>query len=222
MRHIYYGGIPEPKTLSLLQPSKVFIIFNNNKEFVFDRFSIGFFDYSINRFSSYRMEFLEELIDKINSLNDNSLRERCLSTFKQYNNGLDGNVAGTSFLEFWKIFESVALSDTVERGMAESKVAKRITSIIQDKTGRLQDILNTLCDKRNYLAHIGSLPEFDLDELNLIRKYCEASMMFLLYVVNIYEDETTLGYFYDNINRNEKDLKRLEKVITEIRKLRNK
>lgn len=218
--YAYYGGIPKPKTLSILEPPRVIMLFDEKKKHLFDRFSIGFFDYSIKRFSTYRNELLNYLIDKVNSLKESPLRERCLSAFRKYNNGLDGNVAGTSFLEFWKIFELVALADKEERGMAETKVARRIASIFRSEFSR--DILYALCDKRNYIAHIGSLPEFDQDEINLIRQHCEAAMVFLLECVNIYEDETTLACFYDNISKNETDLKRLEKAISEIRKLRRK
>lgn len=219
LSHTLYGGIPEVRTLSLLQPPKVMMLFNQKKEHLFDRFSIGFFDYSIKRFPSRRNDLLVELIDKINALKECSLKKRCFATFRKYNDGLDGNVAGTSFLEFWKIFELVALSDKVERGMTEAKVASRIASIFL-KNGFSRDILSALCDKRNFIAHVGSLPDFDQDEINLIREYCEYAMMFLLNCVNIYEDEPTLECFYDNLARNETDLKRLEKVISEIRKTR--
>ena len=219
MSFSYYGGIPKPKTLSILQPSRVMMLFNEKKKHLFDRFSIGFFDYSIKRFSTDRNELLKHFIDRINSLKDCPLRERCLATFRKYNNGLDGNVAGTSFLEFWKIFELVALSDKEERGMTEIKVANRIASIFP-KSEFSRDILYALRDKRNFIAHIGSLPEFDQDEINLIREYCEYAIDFLLWCVNIYEDEATLECFYENISKNERDLERLEKAISEIRRLR--
>lgn len=223
MGYIYYGGIPEPRTLSILQPSKVFILYNENKEFLSDRFTLGYFDYSINRFHTDRNQFLQSLISKVNDLKECSLRERCLTLFRKYNDGLDGNVSGTLFLEFWKIFELIALSDKTEGGLAEIKVANRISSIFSSSKDYefAKDILYALCNKRNYIAHIGSLPEFDQNEINCIRKYCEASILFLLNVANIYEDEPTLEYFYENITKSNKDLIRVEKVLSEIRKIRN-
>jgi hypothetical protein len=218
LHYTYYGGIPEPKVLSILEPPRVIMLFNEKKEHLFDRFSIGFFDYSIKRFSTYRNKFLSYLMDKINSLEECTLKERCISAFRKYNNGLDGNVAGTSFLEFWKIFELIALSDKEERGMAETKVASRIASIFRTEFSR--DVLYALCDKRNFIAHFGSLPEFDQAEINLVREYCEVAMLFLLEHVNVFKDDTTLECFYDNISKNEIDLDRLEKAISEIRKLR--
>jgi hypothetical protein len=218
LHYSYYGGIPEPKVLSVFEPARVLILFNGKKEHLFDRFSIGFFDYSIKRFNIKRTKFLVHLIEEVNLLQECPLRERCLSAFRKYNNGLDGNVAGTAFLEFWKILELVALSDTEERGMAEAKVASRVASVYQTDFPR--DVLNALCNKRNFIAHIGSLQEFSQDEINLIKQYCEGAMLFLLEHANDFKDDTTLGLFYDSIPRNETDLTRLEKAISEVRKLR--
>lgn len=217
--YTYYGGIPHPKTLSTMEPPRVQMIFNENKEHLFDRFTIGFFDYSEKRFSSHRMKFLLYLIEQINSFEDCPLAERCLSAFRKYNTGIDGNVAGTSFLEFWKILELIALSDTEERGMPETKVANRIALLF--KTDFYRDLLYALCEKRNFIAHMGSLPEFDQDEINLIRMYCEVAIIFLLNHVNIFKDENTLTCFYENLPKNNTDLERIEKAIHEIRKIRS-
>lgn len=208
-----YGGIPEPRTLSILQPPKVLMLFNEKKEHINDRFSIGFYDYSINQFKKERMKLLMDLIKRVNSSKECSLKERCMSSFRKYNNGLDGNVAGTSFMEFWKILELVALSDKEER-MPEARVANRISSLFKDEFSR--DALNALCDKRNFIAHVGSLPEFDQNEINLLRHYCEQAILFLLAYTNVFEDEATLACFYDNKSKSEKDLQRLRKAISEI------
>lgn len=218
IHYSFYKGITEPEILSVFEPARVLMLFNGKKEHLFDRFNIGFFDHSIKRFNIERTKFLLRLIEMVNSLKECPLRERCLSAFRKYNDGLDGNVAGTAFLEFWKILELVALSDTEERGMAEAKVASRVASVYLTDFPR--DVLNALCDKRNFITHIGSLPEFSQDEINLIKQYCEGAMFFLLRHTNDFEDDRTLGFFYDSVLRNETDLMRLRKAISEIRKLR--
>jgi hypothetical protein len=217
--YTYYSGIPHPKALSTMEPARVQMIFNEKKEHLFDRFTIGFFDHSIKRFHSDREKLLLHLIGQINSFEDCPLAERCLSAFRKYNDGLDGNVAGTSFLEFWKILELVALSDTEEGRMPEIKVANRISFLF--KTDFYRDLLHALCDKRNFITHIGSLPEFDQDEMNIIRKCCEVAIIFLLEYVNKFRNESTLACFYENLPKNNVDLERVEKVIYEIRKLRS-
>ena len=216
--HTYYGGIPRPRTLSTMEPARVHMIFDGNKNHLFDRFTIGFFDYERKSFNPRRNELLLYLIEKINSLEACPLAERCLYTFRKYNDGLDGNVAGTSFLEFWKILELVALSDTEGGRMPEVKVANRISLLFKTEFGR--DLLRALCDKRNFIAHIGSLAEIDQEEINIIKRCSEVAMMFLLDHVNKFKDESTLSCFYENLPKNKTDLKRLEKVIYEIKKLR--
>jgi len=124
----------------------------------------------------------------------------------------------SSFLEFWKILELVALSDTEGGRMPEVKVANRISLLFKTEFGR--DLLRALCDKRNFIAHIGSLAEIDQEEINIIKRCSEVAMMFLLDHVNKFKDESTLSCFYENLPKNKTDLKRLEKVIYEIKKLR--
>lgn len=207
----------KPKVLSIFQPARIYVIFDEDKNFINYWTSFGFFDYPINRLDDRRSRFLMELINKVNSLKECPLKERCIFSFRKYNDGLDGNVAGTSFLEFWKIFELIALADKEER-MSEIKVANRIASIFGDELSR--DLLKALCDKRNYIAHTGSLPDFDQYELNIIRTYCEGAMMFLLEWANELEDEAMLNYFYDYKGRNGTDLERIKKIIDKIRELR--
>jgi hypothetical protein len=221
LAYTYYGGIPSPKTLSVLQPPRVIMLFDKNRRHLFDRFRIGVFDYSMNEFGYDFMEkndLLAELIEETNSIQPCPLKERCLLCFRKYNDGLDGNVSGTAFLEFWKIFELVAMADKSDRGMAEDKVAKRIASLFPEELSR--DIMNALCDKRNYITHVGSLSMFDQDEMNFVRQYCEAAMMFLLHAAQDFDDEKSLEYFYENINANDKDLERLEAVIAKIKAFR--
>jgi len=223
LSYTFYGGIPSPKTSSVLQPSRVIMLFDRNKGHLFDRFSIGVFDYSMNEFGTYFREIndsLVELIEETNSIRPCPLKERCLSCFRKYNDGLDGNVSGTAFLEFWKIFELVAMADKSDRGMAEDKVAKRIASLFSQELSR--DIMKALCDKRNYIAHVGSLSMFDQDEINLVRQYCETAMMFLLHATQDFDDEESLEYFYENINANDKDLERLVAVILKIKAFRTR
>lgn len=221
LTYTYYGGIPSPKTLSVLQPSRVIMLFDKNKRHLFDRFMIGVFDYSMNEFGinfREKNDFLVGLIEETNSIRPCPLKERCLSCFRKYNDGLDGNIGGTAFLEFWKIFELVAMADKSDRGMAEDRVAKRIASLFPEEMSR--DIMKALCDKRNYIAHVGNLSMFDQDEINFVREYCEAAMMFLLRVAQDFDDEKSLEYFYENINASDKDLERLEAVIAKIKAFR--
>jgi len=217
---ISYGGIPNPKTLSTMEPARVQMIFDEQKNHLFDRFTIGFFDYKEKRFDYHREKFLLYLIEKINSLEDCPLAKRCISAFRKYNNGLDGNVAGTSFLEFWKILEWIALSDVEEGRMPESKVAKRISSFF--KTDFKRDLLHALCNKRNFITHVGSLSEFDQNEMNMIKIFCEKAMIFLLEKANDFKDESTLNYYYEFLHKNNTDLERIERVICEIKRLRDK
>jgi hypothetical protein len=214
-KHTFYGGIPSVKTLSILQPPRVIMLFDKNRNHLFDKFSIGFFDYSINKFETDLADFFMQLIAMINYLRPCALKERCLLCFRKYNDGLDGNVSGTAFLEFWKVFEAIAMADTSDKGMAELKVANRIASLFRGEASG--DLMTALCDKRNYITHVGSLSMFDEDEINLIRIYCERAMMFLIGVVDEFEDEKTLGYFYDNIHSNDNELGRLEAVISKIK-----
>ncbi|HJX23011.1 MAG TPA: hypothetical protein VJ574_01200 [Candidatus Bathyarchaeia archaeon] len=141
-----------------------------------------------------------------------------MTSFQKYNNGLDGNVSGTSFLEFWKVLELVALGDKEDQGLAQSKVANRIGSILKDEVYR--DAIEALCNKRNYITHVGSLPEFTQEELGTLRQISEASIMFLLSISDLFEDEPTLDYFYQLDTKCEKDLDRMTKVIDEVKRLR--
>jgi len=223
LTYTFFGGIPSAKTLSILQPPRVIMLFDKNRHHLFDRFTIGLFDYSMNEFGinfREKNDLLVELIGEINSLRPCPLKERCLSCFRKYNDGLDGNVSGTAFLEFWKIFELIAMADRSDRAMAEDKVAKRIASLFSQELSR--DMMTALCDKRNYIAHVGSLSMFDQDEINFIRTYSEAAMTFLLGVVDEFLDEKSLDYFYENIHSNDKDLERLEAVISKIKALRTR
>jgi len=217
--YTYYSGVPHPRTLSTMEPARVYMIFDENKNHIFDRFTIGFFDYEEKRFDSRRNKLLLHLIRKIDSLEACPLAERCLYIFRKYNDGLDGNVAGTSFLEFWKILELIALSDMERRRMPEVKVANRISLLF--KTEFYRDLLHALCNKRNFITHIGSLSEIDQEEINIIKGCCEVALMFLLNYANKFKDESTLACFYENLHKNNTDLERIEKVIYEIKKLRN-
>lgn len=222
IHHHYYGGIPVPKTESIFQPPKIIMLYDANKIFLKDYFNIGFFDYNINELKKDRNAFLNNTIDEINSIPECPLKRRLFRALRKYNSGLDGNVSGTSFLEYWKIFELIALSDEEERGMPENKVAKRMASLIKDDQEFHQDTFNALCDKRNYIAHEGSLPEFDQEELNIIRKYCEGVISFLIWGAKNLEDESTLNFYYENISKPNKDLERMETSIKHIKESRNK
>lgn len=211
-----YGGIPEVRTMSIIEPSRVQMIFNEKKEHKFDWFTVGFFDYAIKKFSKHRIEFLLELIKRINSLEETPLKERCLSSFRKYNNGMDGNVAGTSFLEFWKIFELVVIADIEEQGMAEAKVAHRIASLFKRELER--DVIMYLCERRNFITHKGHLSDVDDDELVTIKRFSEEAIVFLLNHANLFKDEATISCYYDMLSRNKTELERLELTIKEANK----
>jgi hypothetical protein len=213
VRKIMYGGIPEVKTLSIIEPSRVQMIFNEKKEHKFDWFTVGYFDYATKKFSKERIEFLLELIKRINSLEETSLKERCLSSFRKYNNGMDGNVAGTSFLEFWKIFELVVIADFEEQGMAEAKVARRIASLFKNELSK--DTVMYLCDRRNFITHKGHLSDVDDDELVTIKRFSEEAIVFLLSYANLFKDEATISCYYDMLSKNKTELERLELTIKE-------
>jgi hypothetical protein len=211
-----YGGIPEVMTNSSIEPSRVQMVFNGKKEHEFDWFTIGFFDYAIKKFSKERTELLLDLIKKINSLEETPLKERCLSSFRKYNNGMNGNVAGTSFLEFWKIFELVVIADVEQQGMAEAKVANRIASLFKGELER--DVVMYLCDKRNFITHKGQLADVDDDELVTIKRFSEEAIVFLLSYANLFKDEATISCYFDMLSKNKTELERLELTIKEANK----
>lgn len=212
----FYGGIPEPRTLSVMEPARVQMIFDEKKTHLFDWFTIGFFDYSSKSFATKRMNFLLDLLKTINSLEKTPLRDRCITAFTKYNNGMDGNVAGTSFLEFWKILELVAIADLEEQGMAEYKVAHRIAWLF--KEAYVRDLIMYLCDRRNFITHKGHLPDIDDDELITIKRFAEEAIMFLLRHVNLFKDNATLSCYFDMLSKNETELDRLELAIREANK----
>lgn len=67
---------------------KIVLIYDNKKQHQRDMFGFGYFDYSRKDFSANRKEFLLSLINAINQLEDNLLKERCLACFRKYNDEL--------------------------------------------------------------------------------------------------------------------------------------
>ena len=61
--------------------------------------------------------------------------------FRKYNDGLDGNIAGTSFMEFRKILELVALIDEMDRGLPQSEAANRFASLVKKNKKFSKDVL---------------------------------------------------------------------------------
>jgi len=211
----HYGERPRP--LSKVQPSKRYILFDHNKNYVDYWHPSIPFEYRIQNLDNERLKFALKLFDEINSLVQCPLKDRLLSSFIRYNEGLDGNITGTSFISFWQILEFIALAD--KSNMSEKEVSKRIGKIV--KAYFWQDLLSALRNRRNHLVHKGVISEFDAEESNIIKWCCEVAILFLLGVVNDFRDEPSLDFFYKNVDLPIADLKRGKKVLSYIEKLRS-
>jgi len=206
-----------PKILSRIQPSRLTMVFDQEKKLKNYWLAIGLFDYQPESLTRERMDFAVELIDRLGSLKDSSLKNRLISTIIRYNEGLDGNITGTSFISFWQLLEIIALGDYYSP-MSEKEVSNRIGVILNDET--MRDLLNALRDRRNDLVHDGLISEFDLQDVNFIKLCCEHAILFLLDNIDSFEDEPSLDLFYKLSDKNDTDLARERKVLEYLKKNR--
>ena len=207
----------QPKILSRIQPSRLTMVFDHEKKLNNYWLAIGLFDHKPESLTRNRMDFAVELMGRLGSTKDNSLKSRLISTIIRYNDGLDGNVTGTSFISFWQLLEIIALADYCSP-MSEKEVSSRIGVILNDET--LRDLLSALRDRRNDLVHDGLISEFDLQDVNLIRLCCEQAILFLLNNIDSFEDEPSLDLFYKLSNKNDTDLARELKILEYLKKRR--
>jgi hypothetical protein len=213
MKLTYHFG--EPKPLSLVHPSHLFFVFNEDRSYSNYAGIIGHFDQNAVDVSSDithsdLIKNTEKVLKKLNSIKNGTLRDILLEAIDRHNDALDEYTKkGHSFLNFWQVLELITLSGRYN--LKEKEVCRRIVSLFKEREPFV-DVVEAIRVKRNQLVHDGKFSEFNIDDIHMISGICQGGIMFLLNNANKFGNVDGLDYFYRNVNTVPKGIK-IKKTI---------
>jgi hypothetical protein len=205
-----------PKPLSLVHPSQIFFVFNEDGSYSDYAKIIGNFDQndvdvspSITRPNIIKRT--EILLKKLNSIRDRTLKNILVDALNRHNDALDEySKKGHCFLNLWQILELVTLSGRYT--LKHTEVCRRMASLFREKEP-YAEIVDAIRVKRNLLVHDGKFSEFDTDDIHMISGICQGAIMFLLNNSNKFGNVDGLNYFYRNVNATKREIKIKKDII---------
>jgi len=220
----YHFGTPKP--LSLIYPPKASFAFDSNQTYLDTwtaniTYDSGEIDLNSEPLKSHNViERSEKLIKKINSLEEEKLRNIIIEAFYLHNNALDYyDKKWLSFLSFWQIFELITLSSK-DNPLKQDDVCKRMLSLFKEED-RYGDIIDVFKKKRNNFVHEGKLGDFTENDTNMIKGFAQVAIMFLISNASHLKGIKGLDFFYRNIRTSEIKFKTKRNILKYIERIKN-
>lgn len=209
------------KPFSVLLPSAYIFVFNNNNELEDYWYTLSLDEKNMSKIEKSKDKQLKSdfnfVIRKLGKIKDRKLLDIFYNVFLRHGKGLDEIVHGTSFISFWQSLELIALKPIFN--FSEKDVSERIKSLMPNE--KLKAIIDVLYQKRNYLIHEGEISGYDLSDINYGKEISELAIYSILKHIQKFDDVNELNFYYKYSTRNNVDIKKIEKILKYIKKLRN-
>ncbi len=210
----------EPKALSEIPPTPIYVIFDQEGKRVTFYFTIEKYDYKLVKISSNRKSSVQYLLSKfVSKPISKSSWEYVLNILRQYQKALDASITEFAFLAMWQVFEN---SIGFEEEMIRNREIQSRVSVFVRLDPISIEILDILIDKRNKFVHSGKYLE-DGDHLFFIMKlFTDSIVRSLISYSEKFKTISELREFVSFSSLGDDDLKRKLTVIEKIEEARSK
>jgi hypothetical protein len=197
----HFGMAPKTKSY-FISPDTLFLFDDKKKEFHklgndLQQKSKEYTSRSALRELSDKISKSEEIINKIEKIEDQHLKNLILSSFELHTDALDNY--GQKWIccfHLWQIIELISLC-----GVSGSydQISKRIITLLGE-SHPWNDTIQSFLQKRNNFVHRGNKDEFTYLDINAVKGIVQFSMMRLLDKTNEIKNFSDLKFFYDCVD----------------------
>lgn len=210
--YIYFRS--QPKELSEILPSPIYVIFDKNSKREDIYYTIEKYNYKKKKVPSDRISFIQFLLSKITvSHAVNSTWTYLINILRLYQKALDTTTTEAAFLTMWQILENcISLGEKLTRN---SDIKSRI-SVFLHPDPLTREMIEIIIDRRNKLVHSGKFLE-NGDRLFFILKIITDSIIrSFIYLADRYPTIPELKDFVSFTSLGDSDLERKQHVIGKI------
>ena len=156
-----------------------------------------------------------------NQRDERDSRSIVADALRLYSQALDSSRYFQCFLGFWQCAESLSLAS--QHGGSGEKTCTRLAVFAQrwgiDKTG-ISDVLKSLYGKRNELVHRGIHDQISLDDVNLLKTFCESALVWVMQNSSRVRTRAELERFYEFNSLNDSAFDAIQRAIRVVRRER--
>lgn len=204
----------QPKALSEILPSPIYVIFDENRVKKSVYYTIEKYEYKQVKIPNDRLSSIRFLLTKLTTdLSANSTWNYLISILRLYQKALDTTTTEAAFLTMWQVLENcIGLGEELTRNR---DIQSRISVILQADPITLE-MIDIIIEKRNKLVHSGRFLE-DGDRLFFTLKLITDSIIRrFIYLADRYPTLPELKDYISFTSLGDGDLERKQTVIERI------
>lgn len=209
----------QPKALSEILPSPIYVIFDEHGKKKSIYFTIEKYEYKQKKIPNDRISSIRFLLSKITvDLAANSTWNYLINILRLYQKALDTTTTEAAFLTMWQVLENcIGLGEELTRNR---DIQSRLSIFLQADPITLE-MIDIIIDKRNRLVHSGKFLE-DGDRIFFILKLITDSIIRrFIYLADRYPTLPELKDYVSFSSLGDSDLARRQAVIGKITEERN-
>ncbi len=212
------GPFPSEGSITKIKIPLVYVLKNNECEnilFTFYEEPSGSEDISQNH-----LALIEDIISFLQEIKDNKLYILLTEAFANYYDALQTSSYSISFLKFWNIIERLLLH---KKGINLTEITTRLNSTypeIEPSKKDIQDLINILVRKRNLFVH-ESEDKISSDDKDFMKIMVEHVILTLINLRFEFDDIGMLEFFYQNLRKPLRVIKKDFKVLELIEKIKS-